>query len=281
MANKTLFFNRLKHFFYRITGFKKTLVALCAPYGYRFKFQLMDAIGRDIYYRYGVYAEDHITQWLLDNLDIRDNDLILDIGANIGWYSVMLSSRSAPRIVAFEPDPTNYGILKENIRMNKKEPVTVFNKAVSDHEGELALHLYKNYNTGRHSFIQQPKSIGTVNVPVIALDDFLPARGFGEGPIKLIKIDIEGYEYTALRKALSTLERASFILTEFTPSMMRSIGQEPMDYIRLLQEAGFVLKVIDEEGISEPDFAKITGEGQQVNLIGARAEFLYKIDKAS
>lgn len=270
MANTTLFINRLKHFFYRITGTKKFLMADCKPYGLKFRFQLMDGIGRDIYYKFGVYSENHISQWLLKNLNIKDDDLIIDIGANIGWYSLTLSSKNKPRIVAFEPDTINFNTLEENIRLNGKDNVIAFNKAISDKEGVLTLYLYKNYNPGRHSFIKQANSVGTAEVPIVPLDGFLQKEGFGEGPIKLIKIDIEGYEYTALKAAVQTLGRAKHILTEFSPYMMRDIGQEPMDYINLLQSAGFKLKLIDEKGLSEADFATIIRENQQVNLFGSK-----------
>ncbi len=271
MATSTLFINRLKHFFYRITGTKKFLVADCKPYGLKFTFQLMDGIGRDIYYKFGVYSENHISQWLLKNLDIKDNDLIIDIGANIGWYSLTLSSKSKPRIVAFEPDTINYKTLQENIRINGKDNVKAFNKAISDQEGVLTLYLYKNYNPGRHSFIKQANSVGTAEVPIVPLDAFLEKEGFGDGSIKLIKIDIEGYEYTALKAALKTLGRAQHILTEFSPYMMRDIGQEPVDYINLLQSAGFKLKLIDEHGLSESDIPTIIRENRQVNLFGSKS----------
>lgn len=271
MANTTLLANRLKHFFYRVTGLKKHIIADCKPYGLKFKFQLMDGIGRDIYYKYGVYAEDHITQWLLNNLDINDKDLIVDIGANIGWYSLTLSSRAKPRIVAFEPDTVNYNSLVENLRINKKDNVKAYNKAISDREGVLTLFLYKSHNPGHHSFIKQTKSVGTSEVPIVPLDAFLQKEGFGDGPIKLIKIDIEGYEYTALNTATQTLSRAKYILTEFSPGMMQEINQDPMDYIRLLQDAGFELKQIDQNGFSEPDYARIIRENLQANLLGTKS----------
>jgi FkbM family methyltransferase len=254
-----------------VTGLKKQIIADCKPYGLKFKFQLMDGIGRDIYYKYGVYGEDHITQWLLNNLDINDRDLIIDIGANIGWYSLTLSSRNKPRIVAFEPDTINYNSLVENLRINQKDNVKAYNKAISDREGVLTLFLYKSHNPGHHSFIKQSKSVGTAEVPIVPLDDFLQKEGFGEGTVKLIKIDIEGYEYTALRTATRTLSRAQYILTEFSPGMMQEIDQDPMDYIRLLQEAGFELKQFDESGFSIPDYASIIQENRQVNLLGVKS----------
>ena len=270
MKNTTLFINRLKHFFYRVTGTKKFLIADCKPYGLKFKFQIMDGIGRDIYYKFGVYSENHISQWLLKNLDIKDDDLIIDIGANIGWYSLTLSSQNKPLIIAFEPDTINFNTLQENILLNGKDNVKAFNKAISDKEGVLTLYLYKNYNPGRHSFIKQANSVGTAEVSIVPLDAFLEKEGYGDGSIKLIKIDIEGYEYTALKAAAHTLDRGQHILTEFSPYMMRDIGQEPMDYINLLQSAGFKLKLINENGLSAPDFPTIIRENQQVNLFGSK-----------
>jgi Methyltransferase FkbM domain len=114
-------------------------------------------------------------------------------------------------------------------------------------------------------------SVGTSKVLIIPLDAILEKEGFGDGTIKLIKIDIEGYEYTALKAALKTLGRAQHILTEFSPYMTRDIGQDPVDYINLLQSAGFKLKLIDEHGLSEPDIATIIRENQQVNLFGSKS----------
>ena len=64
-----LSFNRLKHLFYRFIVHKKFLVADCPKYGLKFKFFIRDGVGRDIYYKYGVYSEDFVTDYLLKNLD--------------------------------------------------------------------------------------------------------------------------------------------------------------------------------------------------------------------
>jgi FkbM family methyltransferase len=264
-----LFFNRIKYLFLRVAG-TKYITTECVPYGLKMKFLLRDGQCRDIYYKYGVYSEDHINRYLVEHLDIKSSDLIIDIGANIGWYSLVLSMNEKPTIVAFEPDTENFKLLTENLRMNNRSNVKAYNKAVSDHEGTLTLYLYKTHNPGRHSFIKQKNSVGTAEVPIVPLDSFLEKEGYGNGPIKLIKIDIEGYEYTALKAAGKMLSRAQYILAEFSPYMMRDIGQEPMDYVKLLQDSGFSLKVIDRDGLHEPDYAKIISENQQVNFLGRR-----------
>ena len=264
-----LFFNRIKYLLLRLAG-TKYIVTECVPYGLKMKFLLRDGQCRDIYYKYGVYSEDHINRYLVDHLNIKTGDLIIDIGANIGWYSLVLSMKEKPTIVAFEPDTVNFALLTENLRMNNRTNVKAYNKAVSDHEGTLTLYLYKTHNPGRHSFIKQKNSVGTAEVPIVPLDKFLAQEGYGEGPVKLVKIDIEGYEYTALKAASNMLARAEYILAEFSPYMMRDIGQDPMDYVRLLQNAGFTLKVIEKDGLHEPDYENIIAENQQVNFLGRK-----------
>jgi FkbM family methyltransferase len=270
MAAFSLLLNRIKHGFYSITRSKKYLIADCKPYNLKFKFALADGLGRDIYYKQGVYSEDYITQHLLNHLDLKQEDLILDIGANIGWYSLVLGSATKATILAFEPDKQNFRLLSENIAMNACSGIKAYNKAVSDHEGILTLHLYKGYNTGRHSFIKQKNSVGTLEVPIIELDSFLENEGYINQPIKLLKIDIEGYEMTALHKAFKTLARTQWILTEFSPDLMEAAEQNPMEYIQILQKAGFQLQEINETGLHQPDFDAIVSQKKQVNLLGKR-----------
>ena len=75
-----LFLNRLKHFFFRVTHTRKYLVASCKPYDIKVKFAIADGLGRDIYYKYGVYSEDYITRFLLNDFDLKKGDLVIDTG---------------------------------------------------------------------------------------------------------------------------------------------------------------------------------------------------------
>ncbi len=177
MSRTRLFINHIKHFFYSVFTTKKSLIAYAEKYNLKFKFYISDVIGRDIYYKQGVYSEDYITSFLLEKTGIHDNDLIIDIGANIGWYSLVLSSKNAPQVLAFEPAPFNYSLLMENIEMNKKKNIHAYNLAVSDAPGKMTLHLYKNYNLGRNSFIKQKNSVSTSEVDTIRLDSFLKEKG--------------------------------------------------------------------------------------------------------
>lgn len=261
-----LFTNRIKHTFVNVFKLKDYMVADALPYGLKFKFQTRSEVGRQIYYKYGVYGEDYICQYLLNTVGIAENDLIVDIGANIGWYSIVLSTREKPRIVAFEPNKENFSLFCENLEMNGIKNVKPFNLGVSDKNETLTLNLYKKHNPGGHSFIPFDKSYGTEETKVVALDDFLEKNGYGEGPIKLIKIDIEGYEYTALKLAVKTLSRTQFLLAEFTPEFLKKNGQNPQDFLDHLKDMGFRIQGIDEKGPYEPDFDKLIREDTGINL---------------
>jgi FkbM family methyltransferase len=270
MSSAKLFANHLKHIFFSVFTTKKTLVAHSEKYDLKFRFHIKDGIGRDIYYKKGVYAEDYITHFLLENIGIQDDDLIIDIGGNIGWYSLVLSYNKKPLVLVFEPDLFNFSLLKNNVELNNKNNIQVFNVAVGDQPGKMTLYTYKKYNLGRHSFIRQRNSIGTEEVETVQMDAFLKEHGFSGRKIKLIKIDIEGFELAAMSGARESLALADYLVTEFSPGMMKQINHNPMDYIKLIESFGFITRVISEQGLSKPDFEEIIRTDLQVNLFCSR-----------
>ncbi len=270
MTESRLFYNHVRHIWYSMFTSRQTLVADCRKYNLKFKFHIKDGVGRDIYYKKGVYSEDYITSFLIHEAGIKNGDLVIDVGANIGWYSLVLSTEQRPEVLAFEPDNYNFSLLKDNIGMNELSNIHPFNLALSDKPGTQTFYLYKKYNLGRHSFIKQKNSINKVEVETARLDDFLKERGYGNRRVRLIKMDIEGHEFSAATGAKETLLRTDYLLTEFTPALMNGANQDPMDYIRLLETSGFAIYSITPEGLSEPDFKKIISGNQQVNLFCAK-----------
>ncbi|MBO9636139.1 MAG: FkbM family methyltransferase [Chitinophagaceae bacterium] len=270
MLLSRLWLNRAKHLFYRGFTNKQFLTANCEKYDLKFNFFIKDGVGKDIYYKYGVYSEDHITNYLLNTIGIRNEDFIVDIGANIGWHSMTLSSSAAPTVFSFEPDPFNFNLLSQNKEINNKTNVKLFNVALSNENGKKTLYLYKDHNLGRHSLIQQQKSVRSTEVTTVRLDNLLEKEGMDQRRIKLIKIDVEGFEYMAMLGAKESLKRTDYLLTEFTPGMMRKIDQDPKDYIDLLREAGFKIQTIDQNGLHTPDFDHILDNNQQVDFFCSR-----------
>ncbi len=256
-----LFVNRVTHFFLRWLTPVSFLTADCPKYGLKFRFHIHDIIGRDIYYKYGVYYEDFLTEFLLKRLGLKDEDIVLDIGASIGWFSLVLSTGARPITYAFEPSPQTYRLLSENVVLNDRSNVVPVNMAVDESSGRKPFFLYKDCNQGRHSLIKAPKHVSSVDVDSVALDDFMDGKGLEGEAVKLIKIDTEGNELRILKGAEKTLPRVANILSEFTPALVSRGGEDPAEYAKILGRHGFKGYEVSMDGtLSEADFGRILAE---------------------
>ena len=98
---------------------------------------------------------------------IKEGNVVVDIGANIGYFTLIFSRLVGRKgeVFAFEPEPNNFNLLKKNIEINDYKNVNLINKAVSNKSGKIELYL-DDVNTGRHSLIAEipNKKHITINV---------------------------------------------------------------------------------------------------------------------
>jgi FkbM family methyltransferase len=247
-----LFLNRIKHFSFRFMPWLEEVKAYCEKYDLLFTFHKGDAIGRDIAYKFGVYGEDHVNSYMKKHLGLKQGGIMLDIGANIGWYTLVMAKECGLKIYSFEPDPFNFSVLKKNIKNNQITGVEVFQNAIADRETKMKLHLYKSYNSGRHSLIDHGKTGKFVEVDTITIDGFMEKHGLSAEPVELFKIDIEGFEMAAFRGAKETLKRCRYIFSEFSPEIMLSIQEDPAGFTELFENLGYKAFNISGEDHAEP-----------------------------
>ena len=148
-------FNSFLFVLFRFVFQKKFLIATCPFLQSKFKCTSRDVLGRHLY-KYGMHEPEN-SKFLQKNIKLGNGDIAIDIGANLGWYSVLLNriSESGSAIFAFEPDPNNFELLKFNVTKNDCSNVKVFNKAASDKNDTLSLYKYHEKNRGRHSLLPQ------------------------------------------------------------------------------------------------------------------------------
>ncbi|MFQ5635940.1 MAG: FkbM family methyltransferase, partial [Gammaproteobacteria bacterium] len=233
------------------------LVARLPRHDLRFRVRTEDVVGRHIY-KYHVH-EAELTALLARQLTFEAGDVIVDVGANIGWYSVLLD-RLAPNgvdILAFEPDPLNFRLLTENLRLNGARSVLAVRKALADREGVMRLHLHDSSNLGRHSLLELQDG-ASVDVETTTLHRYWAQQGLGERTPRFIKIDIEGYELQALRGAGDLLARCPAVLCEYSPEYMRRGGMDPADLVDLFVGHGFIAHRVSARGLEPmtPDAVK-------------------------
>ena len=129
---------------------------------------------------------------------LRKDDLFVDIGANVGSYTILASSAIGAKGYCFEPVPSTYSRLMTNIRLNNLgERVTSLNLALGNTKGEI--HFSSDQNCMNHVIADNEIATNKITVRVSTLDEEIKDTPF------LIKIDVEGYETPALEGAKNTL----------------------------------------------------------------------------
>jgi FkbM family methyltransferase len=177
---------------------------------------------------------------------IHPGDTVVDIGAHIGYYTLIAAKQVGNKglVYAFEPDPRNFALLKENINANGYRNVVLVNKAVSDTSGNGQLYL-NSENTGDHRIFNADPDRQAIKIAITTLDEFFKDK---EKRINIIKMDIQGSELRTLRGArkLITQNKSIIVMSEFWPRAITLSGDRPRDYLRLLRHLGFRLQSIDE-----------------------------------
>jgi len=175
--------------------------------------------------------------------NVKKNDIVIDVGANIGYYTLLMAKTGA-FVNSYEPAPSNFKLLKKNVTHNNfLSNVKLYNKAVSNFNGKSKLYLQKT-NSGGHQLgfdpFQTDNSI-EVEVTKINLDK-----------IDFAKIDVEGSEFHVLEGMKSLPNK---ILIEFSPQKLQNNGTKLEDFFKFIKK--FSVKEISKNGLIEADFDKL------------------------
>jgi len=186
----------------------------------------------------GRIHEQHITE--LVKKTIKKEDVVVDLGANIGYFTLIFSKLVGPKgkVFAFEPDPTNFAILRENVLINKCSNVILIQKAVSKISEEGIMYLSEN-NKGDHRIFDSGDNRKKITIETISLDDYFK----DSSRINFVKMDIQGSEILALRGMKEILEKNKKhikILAEFWPNGLKKAGANPKDFFNILKKYNFI-----------------------------------------
>lgn len=181
------------------------------------------------------------TKQLLERL-IQKGATVIDVGAHVGYYALLFARWVGPegRVIAFEPAPDNYALLRKNIELNGCANIVCIPKAVSDRSGTVQLFISSQGND-RHSIFENPRSIvreSSREVSAVSLDQFLAGEGWPR--VDLVKMDVEGAEPFALEGMRELLHRSADLklIVEFAPEALRTGGNDPGRFLERLLELG-------------------------------------------
>jgi FkbM family methyltransferase len=208
---------------------------------------LRDAgVGRPLFVR-GAYEPLETT--FLRNL-LKPGMVFVDIGANIGYFTLVAARRVGPtgRVLAVEPEPYNFQLLQRNVGVNDLANVELANVALGDRQGSAALYCSPQ-NFGDHRLYDgASEQRRATEVQVRTLDGLVKARQLGA--VDVIKMDVQGYENRVIAGMASTLAASprALVLTEFWPYGIRQAGEDPQEFFALFARAGFAAFTLTSDG---------------------------------
>jgi FkbM family methyltransferase len=176
----------------------------------------------------------------------RRSQVILDIGANIGYFT-LLAARYVPeggRVVAVEPDRRNADLLSESVALNGYVNVDIERIAIGDASGSATIFRDRRNRGGTSLFASNiAEPLGSDVVPMTTVDQLVEEKSLER--VDLIKIDVQGAEGLVLEGARTTLERwHPTVVFEYWPTGLSASGRSESQPLALLQGRGYVVAIV-------------------------------------
>jgi FkbM family methyltransferase len=196
---------------------------------------------------------------------------VVDIGANLGLYTLLFSKLTGPagHVYAFEPEPTLYRALCSNCRRNGAGNITTLNYALGRQPGRTT--FYRSlFNSGDNRLGGLGWQGQRLDVDMVRLDDALPGCR-----VDFIKLDVQGFELQVLQgmDELSRRSKNLRIYFEFWPRGLRAAGTRPEAVLEHLERRDFAVYRVEHDGARRvTNFALLSDglRGGYINLLAAK-----------
>jgi FkbM family methyltransferase len=200
------------------------------------------------------YKDEERQEEIFGKQVIQKNDIVIDIGANIGTFSLAVASLvgETGKVFAFEAHSKTFSYFLKNIKANSYKNITAYNLALGEKEGEL--HFSSDSNDDVNHVIKS----GGLKVPVTTLDRI--PEIVKEKRIQVIKLDVEGYEIFVLEGAKETLTKTKYVYFEVYEPNVKEYNYHVEEIYDFLIAEGF--------SIVDPDTRKIfPREGLRADMV--------------
>jgi FkbM family methyltransferase len=189
--------------------------------------------------------EEYETQLTLQHL--HTGDVYVDVGANIGYYTVVAAKKvgAQGKVIAYEPDPINLALLKTNVAMNALPQVQIFPYALYDKNEEGKLYLSDD-NFGDHRVYASPQQRESRAITLVHGGEHV---GKQTQHIDFLKIDTQGAEFfvvNGLKELIHANRNHLRMILEFCPYGIRHSGADGKQLLDVLDDIGMKYYIIDQ-----------------------------------
>jgi FkbM family methyltransferase len=178
---------------------------------------------------------------------LRPGDVFVDVGANIGYFSLLAATvvGSSGQVFAFEPDPGNFELMLASLQYNDlASTVQAVQAALAEEDGEASLYLSDD-NLGDHKIYAPSQQRPSLAIKLLQGSRYLQSR---VQHIDLIKVDTQGAEYRVMQGLMPLLQgqqEPPAVLIELTPLSLREAGSSGRALVELLATLGQPFWIVD------------------------------------
>lgn len=195
---------------------------------------------------------------------VNENDIILDIGANVGLYTILLNKYKNCTTYSFEPIKYTFDLLNKNLAINGVN-AKVYNIGLSDkNKVENFYFNYKEIAASSMRDLREDNNVEIVKCDIRKLDDFVAEENISN--IDFIKIDVEGAELFALRGGAESIKQYKpIIFCEMLRKWAKKFDYHPNDIIELLKNIGYSCYAIKENTLGY--ISQVTEDTMETNFL--------------
>ena len=213
--------------------------------GIHTKFSLKDPFSATFFathFKNDIYERDGLSTFLSH---VDDNSIVFDVGANIGYFACIYGKYcNRGKVYAFELGSENVTILKRNVELNSLTNIVIEHCAVSDSGGSVLVQDSAVGNAVLKIVNEKTKSIDSVQVKSITLDEYCVLNKVSP---EFIKIDVEGAEMKVLRGMKNILSGSAKLLIEVHETDLKYFKSSKEEVLKYIQSFGYALKIISND----------------------------------
>jgi len=208
------------------------------------------------YFLYKRHLEDSYRALARRHPELFEGGHILDIGANIGYTSLVFAHAVNPayQVYSFEPEEFNFRLLQRLAHSRQSQGrIVPIQTAAGDRNGSIQLWRNPSHHADHRvltSHLRERKTLDdSVQVPVVTIDGFVQRQG-PSFPVRFIKIDVQGYELPVCQGMQRTLENnpKAVLALEYAPEEMRDLGFDPQELLNWLAAKNYQSYSLEKDG---------------------------------
>ena len=229
-----------------VTQIKKNIKGLVLHFNFDFAKPIYIGIANQLHNNY--LNEGDVSRFMLRI--VKPGDVVADVGANIGFYTAVLALLVGEqgKVIAFEPSQENVDCIKDNLEINRLSNVSIRKVLIGNASGESAFFKYEAHDSGTSYAVKNiiEATPAWKQMPLHTLDEELAHLP----NLKLVKIDIEGFEVAALKGAELTLKsgKVKYWIVEYVRQCLERNGESLQSLRDYMSQFDLQLFILDYEG---------------------------------